>query len=235
MKEDRVGGGRWFCGVILLLAGCASTPEVMIQSLPNAGEARPSGGSVVGGVSVREAGLSGRDDRIFLTYVSVKNRTGTPVAFGPQYVYLADAGGTLIPRISEQWLPRYYEASMRGIPVGGDREAIPAFPSAKVTLGGVAYTAPPLTNAQRDEMAKELAKLVEVAFVAPQKAVMGLSLDKGSDVALGVLLKEVALGPGDAASGYVYFYQPASARPTYPLRLVIEFQDEINAFQFRER
>jgi hypothetical protein len=54
-------------------------------------------------------------------------------------------------------------------------------------------------------------------------------------VALGVLLKEITLGPGAGVSGYVYFYQPASARPAYPLRLVIELQDEIHAFQFRER
>ncbi|MGH7423881.1 MAG: hypothetical protein ACREJ1_09435, partial [Candidatus Methylomirabilales bacterium] len=203
---------------------------------PNAGEARPSSGSLAGEVSLREAGVSGRKDRIFLTQVSVKNRTGAPLTFGPQHVYLADAGGTLILRVSEQWLPGYYEASMRGMPVAPDREAIPDFPSATVTLGGVAYAAPPLTNTQRDEMAKEMAKLVEVTVVAPQKAALGtVSLDKGSEVALGVLLKEVMLGPGAAVSGYVYFYQPASARPAYPLRLVIELQDEIHAFQFRER
>ncbi|MGH7479143.1 MAG: hypothetical protein ACREJ8_06095, partial [Candidatus Methylomirabilales bacterium] len=218
------------------LAGCASSPDVIMQSLPNAGEARPSSGSLAGEVSLREAGVSGRKDRIFLTQVSVKNRTGAPLTFGPQHVYLADAGGTLILRVSEQWLPGYYEASMRGMPVAPDREAIPDFPSATVTLGGVAYAAPPLTNTQRDEMAKEMAKLVEVTVVAPQKAALGtVSLDKGSEVALGVLLKEVMLGPGAAVSGYVYFYQPASARRAYPLRLVIELQDEIHAFQFRER
>jgi hypothetical protein len=208
----------------------------MMQSLPNAGEARPSSGSLTGEVSLREAGVSGRKDRIFLTQVSVKNRTGAPLTFGPQHVYLADAGGTLILRVSEQWLPGYYEASMRGRPVATDLDAIPVFPSAKVTLGGVAYVAPPLTSTQRDEVAKEMAKLVEAAFVAPQKAALGtVSLDKGSEVALGVLLKEITLGPGAGVSGYVYFYQPASARPAYPLRLVIELQDEIHAFQFRER
>lgn len=206
-----------------------------MRSLPSAAEARPSGGSLAGEVSLREAGVSGRKDRIFLTQVSVKNRTGAPLPFGPEHVYLADAGGTLILRVSEQWLPGYYEASMRGMPVAPDREAIPAFPSAKVTLGGVAYAAPPLTNAERDEMAKEMAKLVEVTVVTPQKAALGLSLDKRSEVALGVLLQEITLGPGDAVSGYVYFYQPASARPAYPLRLVIVLQDEMHAFQFRER
>jgi len=105
----------------------------------------------------------------------------------------------------------------------------------KVTLGGVAYAAPPLTNTQRDEVAKEMAKLVEATFVAPQKAARGTVFDKGSEVALGVLLQEVTLGPGDGVSGYVYFYQPASTRPPYPLRLVIDLEGEVHAFQFRER
>jgi hypothetical protein len=125
---------------------------------------------------------------------------------------------------------------MRGRPVAPDREAIPAFPSAKVTLGGITYAAPPLTASERDAVAVEMAKLVEAAVVAPQKAALGpVTLDTGSEVALGVLLKEITLGPGDAVSGYVYFYQPASARPAYPLWLLIELHDEIHAFQFRER
>ena len=235
MREHRGTGVRWLSGAILVLAGCASSPQVMMQSLPNAGETRPSGGSLTGEVSLREAGVLGREDRFFLTQVSVKNRTGAPLAFGPQHVYLADAGGTLIPRVSEQWLPGYYDASIRGRPVAPDREAVPDFPTAKVTLGGVAYAAPPLTNTQRDEVAKEMAKLVEATFVAPQKAARGTVFDKGSEVALGVLLQEVTLGPGDGVSGYVYFYQPASTRPPYPLRLVIDLEGEVHAFQFRER
>lgn len=235
MREHRGTGVRWLSGAILVLAGCASSPQVMMQSLPNAGETRPSGGSLTGEVSLREAGVSGREDRFFLTQVSVKNRTGAPLAFGPQHVYLADAGGTLIPRVSEQWLPGYYDASIRGRPVAPDRDAVPDFPTAKVTLGGVAYAAPPLTNTQRDEVAKEMAKLVEATFVAPQKAARGTVFDKGSEVALGVLLQEVTLGPGDGVSGYVYFYQPASTRPPYPLRLVIDLEGEVHAFQFRER
>jgi len=235
MKEHRGTGVRWLSGAILVLAGCASSPQVMMQSLPNAGETRPSGGSLTGEVSLREAGVSGREDRFFLTQVSVKNRTGAPLAFGPQHVYLADAGGTLIPRVSEQWLPGYYDASIRGRPVAPDRDAVPDFPTGKVTLGGVAYAAPPLTNTQRDEVAKEMAKLVEATFVAPQKAARGTVFDKGSEVALGVLLQEVTLGPGDGVSGYVYFYQPASTRPPYPLRLVIDLEGEVHAFQFRER
>ena len=235
MREHRGTGVRWLSGAILVLAGCASSPQVMMQSLPNAGETRPSGGSLTGEVSLREAGVLGREDRFFLTQVSVKNRTGAPLAFGPQHVYLADAGGTLIPRVSEQWLPGYYDASIRGRPVAPDRDAVPDFPTAKVTLGGVAYAAPPLTNTQRDEVAKEMAKLVEATFVAPQKAARGTVFDKGSEVALGVLLQEVTLGPGDGVSGYVYFYQPASARPPYPLRLVIDLEGEVHAFQFRER
>ncbi|KRT70761.1 MAG: hypothetical protein XU15_C0003G0136 [candidate division NC10 bacterium CSP1-5] len=235
MKEHRGTGVRWLSGAILVLAGCASSPQVMMQSLPNAGETRPSGGSLTGEVSLREAGVLGREDRFFLTQVSVKNRTGAPLAFGPQHVYLADAGGTLIPRVSEQWLPGYYDASIRGRPVAPDRDAVPDFPTAKVTLGGVAYAAPPLTNTQRDEVAKEMAKLVEATFVAPQKAARGTVFDKGSEVALGVLLQEVTLGPGDGVSGYVYFYQPASTRPPYPLRLVIDLEGEVHAFQFRER
>jgi len=235
MREHRGTGVRWLSGAILVLAGCASSPQVMMQSLPNAGETRPSGGSLTGEVSLREAGVLGREDRFFLTQVSVKNRTGAPLAFGPQHVYLADAGGTLIPRVSEQWLPGYYDASIRGRPVAPDRDAVPDFPTAKVTLGGVAYAAPPLTNTQRDEVAKEMAKLVEATFVAPQKAARGTVFDKGSEVALGVLLQEVTLGPGDGVSGYVYFYQPASTRPPYPLRLVIDLEGEVHAFQFRER
>jgi len=235
MKEHRGTGVRWLSGAILVLAGCASSPQVMMQSLPNAGETRPSGGSLTGEVSLREAGVLGREDRFFLTQVSVKNRTGAPLAFGPQHVYLADAGGTLIPRVSEQWLPGYYDASIRGRPVAPDRDAVPDFPTAKVTLGGVAYAAPPLTNTQRDEVAKEMAKLVEATFVAPQKAARGTVFDKGSEVALGVLLKEITLGPGAGVSGYVYFYQPASTRPPYPLRLVIDLEGEVHAFQFRER
>ena len=235
MKEHRGTGVRWLSGAILVLAGCASSPQVMMQSLPNAGETRPSGGSLTGEVSLREAGVLGREDRFFLTQVSVKNRTGAPLAFGPQHVYLADAGGTLIPRVSEQWLPGYYDASIRGRPVAPDRDAVPDFPTGKVTLGGVAYAAPPLTNTQRDEVAKEMAKLVEATFVAPQKAARGTVFDKGSEVALGVLLQEVTLGPGDGVSGYVYFYQPASTRPPYPLRLVIDLEGEVHAFQFRER
>ena len=235
MREHRGTGVRWLSGAILVLAGCASSPQVMMQSLPNAGETRPSGGSLTGEVSLREAGVLGREDRFFLTQVSVKNRTGAPLAFGPQHVYLADAGGTLIPRVSEQWLPGYYDASIRGRPVAPDRDAVPDFPTGKVTLGGVAYAAPPLTNTQRDEVAKEMAKLVEATFVAPQKAARGTVFDKGSEVALGVLLQEVTLGPGDGVSGYVYFYQPASARPPYPLRLVIDLEGEVHAFQFRER
>jgi len=234
MREHRGTGVRWLSGAILVLAGCASSPQVMMQSLPNAGETRPSGGSLTGEVSLREAGVLGREDRFFLTQVSVKNRTGAPLAFGPQHVYLADAGGTLIPRVSEQWLPGYYDASIRGRPVAPDRDAVPDFPTAKVTLGGVAYAAPPLTNTQRDEVAKEMAKLVEATFVAPQKAARGTVFDKGSEVALGVLLQEVTLGPGDGVSGYVYFYQPASTRPPYP-RLVIDLEGEVHAFQFRER
>src|SRR3972149_4293318 len=93
MKEHRGTGVRWLSGAILVLAGCASSPQVMMQSLPNAGETRPSGGSLTGEVSLREAGVLGREDRFFLTQVSVKNRTGAPLAFGPQHVYLADAGG----------------------------------------------------------------------------------------------------------------------------------------------
>ena len=235
MKEHRGTGVRWLSGAILVLAGCASSPQVMMQSLPNAGETRPSGGSLAGEVLLREAGVSCREDRFFLTQVSVKNRTGAPLAFGPQHVYLADAGGTLILRVSEQWLPGYYDASIRGRPVAPDRDAVPDFPTGKVTLGGVAYAAPPLTNTQRDEVAKEMAKLVEATFVAPQKAARGTVFDKGSEVALGVLLQEVTLGPGDGVSGYVYFYQPASTRPPYPLRLVIDLEGEVHAFQFRER
>lgn len=231
---NRMGSMGWLSGVILVLAGCASSPQVIMQSLPLADEGRPSGASVAQEVSLREAGVSGRDDRIFVTRVSVKNRTGAPLTFGPEHVYLADAGGTLLLRISERWLPEYYDASVRGRPATPDREAIAPFRFTEVKLGGVAYRAPPLAGPQREQVTAEMAKLVEAAFVQPQKDARGTVFDKGSGVTLGVLMREVTLGPDDGTSGYVYFYQPAATRPPYPLRLVIDLQGEIHAFQFRE-
>ncbi len=234
MEEYHVGKMVWCWGAILVLAGCASSAEVVMRSLPLAGQAPSSGGSI-GQVSLQEVGVAGRDDRIFLTRVVLRNRTRATVNFGPEHVYLADAGGTLILRISERWLPKHYHARSRGIPAEPDRDAIASFPLSEVRLADARYTAPPLTDAQRGELAAELATLVEEAFVRPQMEAPGTFLEKGPEVTLGVLVKDGRLRPGEGVSGYVYYYHPAPSEPAYPLRLVIELQDEVQTFLFRER
>lgn len=224
--------GSW--GAILVLAGCATAPKVVMRDLPIAGQI-PSAGASIGQVSLQEVVVSGRGDRIFLTRVVLRNRTGAALGFGPQHVYLADAGGTLILRISERWLPGYYNARIRGIPVKPDRKAIASFPLSEVRLGDARYTAPPLTADQKDELAIDLATLVEEAFVRPQKEAPGTFLQKGPEVTLGILVSDGTLRPGDGISGYVYFYHPTTREPLYPLRLVIELQQEVHTFLFRER
>jgi hypothetical protein len=231
MKEDRVGRLIWLWGAILF-AGCASSPEVVMRSLPPTGDARPSG--PVHEVSLREAGVSGRGDRIFLTRVSVKNRAQETLHFGPENVYLADADGRLLYRISEEWLPKYYNTRRYGQPGVADHKAIPAFPAVQVKLGDATYAAPPSTRAQRDKVATDLAELVEETFVRPQKDAPGTFMDKDPDVVLGTLLKPVSLGPGDGVSGYVYFYRAAAQGSVYPLRVVIKVESEVHTFLFRE-
>lgn len=205
-----------------------------MRSLPLAGQV-PSAGAPIEQVSLQEVGVQGRDDRIFLTRVVLRNRTGAPLAFGPQDVYLADAGGTLILRISERWLPKHYHARIRGIPAQPDREAIVPFPVSEVRLANARYRAQSLTDAQREELAAELATLIEEAFVQPQREAPGTFLEKGPEVTLGVLVKDGTLRPGQGISGYVYFYHPTTSGPPYPLRLVIKLQDEVQSFLFRER
>ncbi|MFQ5847586.1 MAG: hypothetical protein ACE5IQ_07945 [Candidatus Methylomirabilales bacterium] len=234
MEAGRAGKFVWLWGGILILASCASAPEVVMRSLPLAGEASVSGASV-SEVSLREVDVSGRADRIFLAWVSLKNRTGTPLPFGPQFVYLADAGGALLFRISEKWLPKYYRAKVRGIPAAPNRRALVPFPLANVTVGDSAFVAPRVTPAQRGQMAIEMAKLVEAAFVRPQSPTPGTLLPKGPEVALGALITAVMIRPDDRVSGYVYFYHSATRRPPYPLELVVKLPGEIRAFRFPER
>ena len=229
-----MGKIAWCTGAILVLVGCAASPQVLMRSLPLAGETRLAGTSIEQ-VSLQEAGVSEREDRFFLTRVSLKNRTGKTLHFGPQHVYLADAGGRLLPRISERWLPEYYDAGIRGIPPDPDRKAIARFPSAEVKLGDATYVAPPLTSGQKGQMAAEVAALVQAAFVRPQRDAPRTFIHKTSEVTLGVLVRDVTLRPDERIAGYVYFYQSAARRPPYPLRLVIELQGEVHAFLFRER
>lgn len=227
-----MGKVLWFCAVVLGVAGCAS-PQIMINNLPLAGGPRGADASIAE-VSLQEIGVSGRDERILFTRVSIKNRTGKTLRFGPQHVYLVDESGTLFLRISERWLLRYYEAGIRGLPAAPTPEAI-VFPSAETKLGDALYRSTPLTAAQKGEVAEEMARLVKAAFVRPQRDAPGTFLDKGSEVTLGVPLKEMTLQPGRGMSGYVYFYHPKARKPQYPLRLITDLQDEVHAFLFRER
>ncbi len=205
-----------------------------MRNLPLGGQA-PSSGMSVRLVALREVRVSGRSDRILSARLVLRNRAGRRLPFGPQHVYLADAAGTLLLRISEQWLPEFYDAKLRGIPATAEGEAIASFPSAEVRLANVRYTAPTLTDARRDEVAAQMASFVDAAFVQPQKAAPGIFFNKGSEVTLGTLVKDGTLRPGERISGYVYFYHPASRPRTYPLRLVVVLQDEVDTFLFRER
>jgi hypothetical protein len=232
MKKDRVRSITWLWGVILVFTGCASSPEVIMRSLPP--REIPAANASIQEVSLQEAGVSDREDRIFLSRLSIKNRTGKTLHFGPQDVHVADASGTLLYRISERWLPKYYKTAFWGHPDVADRKAIPSFPSAEVKLGNAVYTAPPSTSSERDKVAVEMAELVEETFVHPQEDAPGTFLDKGPEVILGTLVKEVTLAPGDGVSGFVYFYRPAAARSPYPLQVVIDLQGEIHTFQFQE-
>lgn len=251
-RANRLGYVRrflWFCGVIFGVASCAS-PQVVSTSLPLAGaeggeytsmkevSLRETGASVEV-FSLRETGVSERNERILSTRVSITNRTGDTIPFGPEYVYLADAGGRLFIRISEAWLHDYYDNRIRGIPSKSTPKSIVPFDSAEVKLGETIYRSSPLTAAQKDEVSEEITELVEDAIVDPQQAGFGAfpipSFEKPPEVALGVLLKEVSVRPGHGTSGYVYFYRPRAWKPRYPLRLIMDLQDEVHTFQFRER
>ena len=251
-RADRQGYVRrvqWFCGVILGMAGCAS-PQVVSTSLPLAGAAggeytsmkevslRETGASVEV-FSLRETGVSEREERILSTRVSITNRTGDAIPFGPEYVYLADAGGTLFIRISEAWLHDYYDARIRGIPSKPTPKSIVPFDSAEVKLGDTIFKSSPLTAAEKDEVAEEMTELVEDAIVRPQRKGFGTfpipSFERTPEVTLGVLLKEGSLRPGRGTSGFVYFYRPKAWKPRHPLRLIMDLQGEVHTFQFRER
>jgi len=225
----------WLVGLTLIAAGCAASPPPMVRSLSLAAGMPASGAATGVDVALQEVLVAGREDRILLTRVSLKNRTPAQLAVGPAQVHLADAGRRLLLRISERWLPGYYDAKLRGLSPAPDREAIPPFPSAELTLGERAYAAPPVTAAQQEALVVEVAKLVEEAFVRPQRDAPGFILDKGSEVTLGVLLKEVTLAPGDGVTGYVYFYHPAGRPLSYPLHLVIAVEGATSAFVFQDR
>lgn len=222
------------CGLILWMVGCASKPEIVITSLPLAGEARGASASITE-ASLQEAGVSERNDRIVVARVSVRNRTGNEVLFGPEHVYVADAAGELFLRISEEWLRDYYNARIRGVSAKADPEAIAPYPSDSdtVKVGDAEFRSPPLAPAQRGELAEEMAELVEEAFVRPRRDAPGTFLEKGVEGTLGVLLKEVTLKPDHRLSGFVYFYHSAATKPQYPLRLIMDLDGEVSAFLFQ--
>lgn len=222
----------WLCGLILGLTGCASKPEAVLTNLPLAGEARGSSASITE-ASLQEAAVSGRDDRIVVARVSLRNRTGRAISFGPGHVYVADSTGKLFLRISEEWLRDFYTAKVNRRPAGSLPEAIVPFPSDEVTVGGTALRSPPLTAARKGKMAEELARLVEEVFVRPRREAPGSFVDKGVEGALGVLLQEVTLQPDQGVSGFIYFYHAAATRPLYPLRLIADVEGEISTFLFQ--
>lgn len=222
----------WLCSVILWLAGCASQPQIVITSLPIADEAPPAS-AFTAEASLQEAGVSERDDRIVVVRVSLRNRTGRTVPFGPEHVYVVDATGELFVRISSKWLHDYYDARLRGLPATPTREAIATFPSEGVKVGSAEFRSPALTAVQRDHVVKEMARLVEEVFVGPQQDAPGTFWEKGPQVALGVRLKEVILQPDNGVSGHVYFYHAAGTKPQHPLRLILDLQGEVYAFLFQ--
>lgn len=194
----------------------------------------PAANASLYGVSLQEAGVSERTDRIFFSRVSLKNGTGNTLLFSPEDVYVADKSGTLLYRISPKWLQEYYKTRYYGQPAVADQKALPPYPSAEVKLGDAVYSAPPSTRGQRDRVATVMAELVEETFVRPQEDAPGTFLEKAPEVVLGNLLKEVTLNPGERVSGYIYFYRPAAEGSPYPLRVVIKLQSEIRTFSFGE-
>lgn len=222
----------WFCSLILGLTGCAAKPEAVLTTLPLAVEA-PGASASVREASLQEAALSNRGDRIFVAQVSLRNRTGKTVSFGPGHVHVVDAIGVPFPRISEEWLHDFYSAKVNRRPAAVPPEAIVPFPSDEITVGSATLTSPPLTAAEQRKMAEEMATLVGEVFVRPRQETPGSFLVKGPEGALGVLLKDVTLKPGQSVSGFVYFYQAATTRPQYPLRLIADVEGEISTFLFQ--
>lgn len=222
----------WLCGLIVGVTSCASKPEIVMTNLPLAGEARGASASITE-ASLQEVGVSDRDDRIVVARVSLRNRTGKEVVFGPEHVYLVDATGEMFPRISEEWLAEYYSQKIRKGPAGASPEAIAPFPEEQVKLGNAEFSSPSLTADQRAEMAEEMADLVNEAFVRPRRDAPGTFLVKGVEEALGVLLKESTLKPGARNIGFVYFYHSGATKPQFPLRLIIDFEGEMYAFLFQ--
>lgn len=233
MGRTHVGRITWLWGVILVLAGCASSDPVVMRSLPLAGEA-PRTGTSIQEVSLQEAGVPNRDDRLFMARVGLKNRTGKALQFGPHDVFVADAGATLLYRISERWLSEYYTTRSYGKPAVADRKAIAPYSSTEMKLGDATYAAPPSSAAQRDSLATEIAELVEEIFVRPQEDGPRTFLERAPEVTLGTLVQERTLQPGDGVSGFVYFYRPATQSSPYPLQVVIKLESEIHTFAFRE-
>ncbi len=236
MAIQRKGNGvrnlLWLCGLIVGVASCASQPEIVVTSLPLAGEVR--GGSASNTeASLQEVSVSDRGDRIVVARISLRNRTGREVFFGPQHVYLVDATGEMFPRISEKWLAEYYSQGIRKAPADTPPEAIAPFPDEQITLGNVEFRTPQLTADQREEMVEEMADLVQEAFVRPRRDAPGTFLVKGVEEALGVLLKESTLKPGARDLGFVYFYHSAVTKPQFPLRLIIDLEGEKHVFLFQ--
>lgn len=221
----------WFCGLILGLTSCAAKPETVLTNLPLAGQEGGASASITE-ASLQEAAVSKREDRIVVARVSVKNRTGKAISFGPGHVYVADATGELFLRISEEWLRDFYTAKVNGHPAAALAEAIVPFPSDRVMVGDGAFRSRPLTAVQRGKMAEEMAELVEEVFVRPRREAPGSFMEKGVEGALGVLLKDVTLQPNRGISGFIYFYHAAATRALHPLRLMADLDGEISTFVF---
>ena len=222
----------WLCGLILGLTSCASKPETLLTNLPLAGEVRGASASITE-ASLQEAAVSKREDRIVVARLSLKNRTGKAVSFGPGHVYVADATGELFLRISENWLGDFYTARVNGRPAAALAKAIVPFPSDEVTVGDAVFRSPPLTAVQKGKMAEEMAELVEEVFVRPRREAPGDFLERGVEGALGVFLKDVTLQPNQGISGFVYFYHSAATKLQYPLRLIADLEGEVSTFLYQ--
>lgn len=221
----------WLGGLIIGLVGCASKAETVLTNLPLAAEVRGASASITE-ASLQEGGALERDDHIVVARVSLRNRTGKAVSFGPGHVYVADATGQLFLRISEEWLRDFYTAKVNSRPTVGLPEAIVPFPSDEVTVGDSVFRSPPLTSVQKEKMAEEVAELMDEVFVRPRREAPGTFVDKDMEGALGVLLKDVTLQPNQWISGFVYFYHSAATQPQYPLRLIADLEGEISTFLF---
>lgn len=229
-----LGTGLYVSAMVFWLVGCSSRGASQTRHLVSPPPGGGSDNAVVREVSVRESKAGKDERRIFSALVAIKNTTGQPLDIGPREVYLADARGTLFPRISEGWLVQYYQARMRDLPVPPLTDALIPFPSPTVRIGAGDFRATPATPRQNKVWGAGVADLTEAVFVVPQREAPGSILDKGYEVALGIPMTKKILAPGSAVTGYVYFYHPAGERPVYPLRLMVDVGGHLHTFLLRE-